>query len=401
MRRSPTEDGSCGIARSAIDQLVPLLEDALAALGEADTALRVQLLSRLAAALRGEPSRKRRERIFEQAIQGARRIGDPATLAYALSAAEAALHGPDNAQGRLAEGAEIVSLAAETGDQERLFDGHEHSFWAAWEVGDPERRARELASMTRVAEELRQPAQRWILAAAQATLAVSLGRFAEAAELIPRAAAIGERVVGWSAVATRKLQLFVLRREQGRLEGFEQEVRDHAHEFPSPLVHQAVLADVYARVGHADKAGALLNELTSRDLLGLACGRGMARAASACLRIPAQFWETRILPPSCTCSSGPTAQQTPSPSPRSRSAPPLGRWACSRPCCSRFDEADRHFEQALQMNERMGARPWVAHTQEDQARMLLRRNAHGDRERAESLLSQARATYAELGMWYR
>jgi hypothetical protein len=50
------------------------------------------------------------------------------------------------------------------------------------------------------------------------------------------------------------------------------------------------------------------------------------------------------------------------------------------------------------MNERMGARPWLAHTQQDHARMLLRRNGQGDRERAEKLLSRAQATYHELGM---
>ena len=50
---------------------------------------------------------------MEEAIQIARRIGDPATLAYALTAAESALHAPHTAQRRLAEGGEIVSLAAE------------------------------------------------------------------------------------------------------------------------------------------------------------------------------------------------------------------------------------------------------------------------------------------------
>ena len=78
--------------------------------------LRVQLLARLAAALRHAPSRERRERISEEAIQIARRIGDPATLAYALAAAEAALHAPHTAHRRLAEGEEIVSLVAGTGD---------------------------------------------------------------------------------------------------------------------------------------------------------------------------------------------------------------------------------------------------------------------------------------------
>src|SRR5918999_1568153 len=148
----------------ADERLVPLLEDGLSAVGEADSALRVQLLARLAAALRHGPSRERRERISEEAIQIARRIGDHSTLAYALAAAECALHAPHNAHMRLDKGEEIVSLVAGSGDRERLFDGHEHLFWAARALGDPDRRAFELASMTRVAEELRQPAQLWMLA---------------------------------------------------------------------------------------------------------------------------------------------------------------------------------------------------------------------------------------------
>ncbi|HYI18593.1 MAG TPA: hypothetical protein VD836_07775, partial [Solirubrobacteraceae bacterium] len=40
----------------------------------------------------------------------------------------------------------------------------------------------------------------------------------------------------------------------------------------------------------------------------------------------------------------------------------------------------------------------LAHTQRDYARMLLARGATGDRERARSLLSKARASYEELGM---
>jgi DNA-binding SARP family transcriptional activator len=89
-------------------RLVPLLEDGLSALGEGDRVLRVRLLARLAAALRHGPSRERRERISEEAVQIARRIGDPATLAYALTAAEAALLAPWTARRRLAEGQEIV-----------------------------------------------------------------------------------------------------------------------------------------------------------------------------------------------------------------------------------------------------------------------------------------------------
>jgi len=379
------------------ERLVPLLEDGLSAVGEADSVLRVQLLARLAAALRHGPSRERRERISEEAIQIARRIGDHATLAYALAAAACALHAPHNAHMRLAEGEEIVSLVAGTGDRERLFDGHEHSFWAAWELGDPDRRAVELASMTRVGEELRQPAQLWMLATAQATLALSQGRFAEAPELIERAAASGERVLAWHAVADRKMQLFLLRREQRRLDGFVREVRDHADEFPSPLVHGAILAHVYARLERTEEAGALLHELTSRDLSDWHVDEEWL--VSICL-----LAETCAILRD-TGSAAPLYELLlPHGSLNAVAVPELALGSTNRPLgilatlLGRFEDAARHFEEALRMNERMGARPWLAHTQQDHARMLFRRNGRGDGERAEKLLSRAQATYHELGM---
>ncbi len=64
----------------------------------------------------------------------------------------------------------------------------------------------------------------------------------------------------------------------------------------------------------------------------------------------------------------------------------------------RWNEAFRHFEDALAMNERMGARPWLARTQHDYARMLLARDDPGDAEKAELLFSHALTTYRELGM---
>jgi tetratricopeptide (TPR) repeat protein len=64
----------------------------------------------------------------------------------------------------------------------------------------------------------------------------------------------------------------------------------------------------------------------------------------------------------------------------------------------RFEDAEQHFEQALRMNEKMGARPSVAHTQHGHGRLLLTRNAPGDRERAHHLLARAQASYDQLGM---
>jgi hypothetical protein len=46
----------------------------------------------------------------------------------------------------------------------------------------------------------------------------------------------------------------------------------------------------------------------------------------------------------------------------------------------------------------MGARPWLAHTQEDFGRMLLARGEPGDLDKARDLVEQALATYRDLGM---
>jgi DNA-binding NarL/FixJ family response regulator len=64
----------------------------------------------------------------------------------------------------------------------------------------------------------------------------------------------------------------------------------------------------------------------------------------------------------------------------------------------RWEDAERHFQDALAMNARMGARPWVAWTQHDYAKMLLARHRRGDRGRALELLTPALAAAQEMGM---
>jgi hypothetical protein len=65
---------------------------------------------------------------------------------------------------------------------------------------------------------------------------------------------------------------------------------------------------------------------------------------------------------------------------------------------SRPDEAVRRLEEAAAINERIGARPSVAHAKADHARVLLRRDGSLDRERACDLLREARAIYEQLAM---
>jgi hypothetical protein len=64
----------------------------------------------------------------------------------------------------------------------------------------------------------------------------------------------------------------------------------------------------------------------------------------------------------------------------------------------RPESAESHFQNALELNERMDARPWLALTQQDYAHMLLTRSRPGDEKRAERLLEDARSAYRDLGM---
>ena len=65
---------------------------------------------------------------------------------------------------------------------------------------------------------------------------------------------------------------------------------------------------------------------------------------------------------------------------------------------SRLDEAARRLEDAAAANDAIGARPWVAHAKADHARVLLTRQAPGDREHARDLLLEALAIHEQLGM---
>jgi hypothetical protein len=67
-------------------------------------------------------------------------------------------------------------------------------------------------------------------------------------------------------------------------------------------------------------------------------------------------------------------------------------------CLGRWDDAEGHFTDALAMNERLGARPYVVRTRRAWAAMLLDRNAPGDAAGARDLIAAGRAEAEQLGM---
>ena len=67
-------------------------------------------------------------------------------------------------------------------------------------------------------------------------------------------------------------------------------------------------------------------------------------------------------------------------------------------CLGRWDDAEGHFTDALEMSERFGARPSIVRTRRAWASMLLDRNAPGDATRARDLIAAGRAEAEQLGM---
>jgi DNA-binding SARP family transcriptional activator len=378
-------------------RLVPLLEEGLAALGDEDVELRVRLLARLAGALRDEHSRERRDRLSAEAVQLARRTENLAALAYALSGRGHAFLGPDTMAETLAIGTELCEVAASCGDGERAQAGHMLRIMAQLTIGEVQRVEADLAAVSRISDELRQPAQLWEACVVRGMLALAEGRLAEAGTLIPQALSLGERAVPEGAIPHYRVQWYTLCDFRGHPEEAEQEIRDLAAEYPARPVFRCLVAHLEARLGRTAEARRTLAGLSADDVAALPFDQewllGMSLLAeTAALLSDAESAAVlyRLLVPWAAFNAVDQSEAN-----RGSVSRYLGLLATTM---AQWTDAERHFEDATAMNARMGARPWLAHAEHDYAHMLLARAEPRDRERAGELLESAIATYRELGM---
>lgn len=385
-------------ARAAGDRrLVGLLQEALTALGDEDSDLRARLLARLAGALRDEPSSALRDRLSREAVEVARRLGHPETQTWALDGRHVTIWSPDSLDERVAIADEMLDLARASGNVEPELLAHDYRLYASLEVGDPEAVEAELRATLQLAPVLRQPAYWWKVTAVQALLALLQGRFGEAERFMDGALEFGARSQSATAVTTHTLQVVALAREQGGLSRVDEMIQRSVQEAPNYPLWRCIATDLHCRLGRPDEARAGLEELARDDfgvlnrdeewLLSLAF---LAETCSALSHLSAA--ETiygLLLPYSDRIAFGPPEFSLGSVA-RSLGvlAATLGSW----------DDAETRFASGLEANERMGARPWVAHTCCDWARMLVDRDGPGDARRAGELLDQGMLAFEELGM---
>ncbi len=382
------------------EHIVPLFERAIGELGQDDSPLRVRLLARFCSGpLRAARfPRERRLELGAEAVAMARRMNDPASLAYALDSYIATFESPENAVELRTVAEEALRVSTEVGDLERVFQAHEHRLERFFEIGEASRGIAELERMTAIAEELRQPAQRWLVAVIGARLLLEAGRFEEAEGAIGEAREVGIGALSWNAGAGYLVQMFMLRLQQGRFDEAREIVDRAAAEFPDHEMWACSRAHVLALLGEEDEAREALETLAADrfkavpftedawyvaiGLLGDAAARlGDASAADVLYELLSPYAD-RVAVAYPELSAGAVAGY-------------LGMLAAT---AERWDASESHFEAGLQTNERLGARPWLAHTRRDYARMLSARGRRADRTRGRDLIRAARDGYRQMGM---
>ncbi len=384
-------------ARAGEDpRLVPLLEEALANTEAEDVALRATLLARLACALRDEPSRERRDALSAEAVELGRRAGDAAVLGYVLDARSHAMVAPDTVEDCLALAGELEEVAARSADRERVIAAHMLRAHAELLVGHVVEAKLALAEAARVAQELRQPAQLWLVSASAAMLALAEGDLTGAEVLVARSLTIGEKAQRDAAIPHDRLQRYTLASFRGGLDEVESDIRALVADYPSRPVFRCVLAHLLAVGGQDAEATGILDQFVADEgllpfdqewLFGMSL-----LAETASLVGDARSWTAIYdrLSPWANLNAVDVAEGF-----RGSIARYLGLLAMM---LESWETAAKHFENAIAANRRMLARPWLAQTEEDYARMLLARGDAGDVERARELIKAAVGTYREIGM---
>jgi len=382
---------------------VALLEEALRGLPDGDSPARAAVLSLLVQALYFSPERDRCLRTSEEALAVARRNADPRALCSALLSRVLALLGPGDPGDRLALADEALAVAEAHGLDEAAYGARFSRTHCLLERGDVAAATREIERMSDDAERSRLPDRLWHVAVHRASLALLEGRFDDGARLAAEALAVRRDASDSAVLHVFTVQMFLGRRDTDHPGGLEGSIRWLVSNFPAVPAWRAVLAVFLADLGRPEDVGEVrtiferfaANDFAElpRDFLYPASLAWLARIASflsdgpralTLYRLLLPFAERNIVvslyAPGCLGSAH--------------------RYlALLATHVGAFDAAEIHFQAAIAMNARMAARPVLACTQHEYARMLQFRRLPGDLPRAAALLDEARATAVACGVW--
>jgi DNA-binding CsgD family transcriptional regulator/tetratricopeptide (TPR) repeat protein len=388
-------EGACWRPGIVDQGAAELLDQAFAELGRDDTELRVGLLAGLARALDLRGDHERALIVRDSAIATARRLGDRAGLANVLVGSYWSL-GATPLEDILGMLTEARDIGDELGDTEIRAEAMAWRVPAFVALADMQSARRELALVGQTAEQTAQPFMIHVAEHYGSAIALCDGRLADAEAHALRSHEWSRLLTGRDASGIYGIQMFSLRREQGRLDELEPVVRIVAGREPRDGPWGPGLVALLAELGMEPEA--------KRELARL--------AADGIERFRRTLWLASLTYLTDACSAlgdAKTAELVyPELEPFADSNILIGHLVSCYGVADRYlgmlasllgdaDRAEAHFEQALELNRRMEAWTWVAHTAYEYARSLLRHGRGGD-GRAKALLGEAGELAQRIGM---
>jgi DNA-binding CsgD family transcriptional regulator len=371
---------------------IELLVEAIEAIGEVDSDVRVRLLGGLARALDFVGQYEQAARPRAEAIRLARARNDRSALGWVLAAAYwSRLVIPDG---------EINAMLAEASEiGEELGDVELHTEALAWLVPsyvrlcDHDAARRALDRMFETARRMSQPFHLHVAEHYASALALCDGDLAGAEQAAERSREWSRLLTGRDASGTYGIQMFGVRREQGRLAELAPVIRvladgEHGGAWRPGLV--AVLAEL----GMEAEARRELDRLAEDGLDRIRESLWLASAvylADACGLLGDER-VAGILYPALEQSAGANVQVGHLVACYGAADRYLGVLAAT---LGEWERAERHFEAALALNRALGARTWLAHTAFEYARMLV---SCGRRDQAGVWLGEALALATAIGL---
>ncbi|HMJ33006.1 MAG TPA: AAA family ATPase [Baekduia sp.] len=372
---------------------VELLEEAAAALGEASSELRVRLLSGLARARDFRGDHERAAIVRTSAIGMARQLHDRAGLATVLVGAYWS-RGTNSFEEILAMLTEAAVIGEELGDTEIRAEAMSWRVPAFVALGDIDSARREVATLEATSEQTAQPFMLHVAAHYGSALALSDGRLDAAQALAARSHDWSRLLTGRDASGVHGIQMFGIRREQGRLAELAPVVRLLAGQVGSSGPWRPGLVSVLVELGMHAEARRELERVrvdgldTLRESLWLA---SLTYLTDACTALGDEETAALVYPELAPLTGANVmighlvACYGAADRYLGMLAATLGEW----------DRAEDHFRRATELNRRTGMLTWLSHTLHQHGRARL---ARGDGAGAAPLLAEAAALAEALGL---
>lgn len=376
---------------------VAMLQEAIA-LHQDDDSVRVELIARLCVAYVYCDRAEEAIEAHRRAVALARAIDDTRSLYVALAAIGTAIYWPEMLGERLAASREAWEIAEQMELPDRIAQVLPYYLYDLTQVGSVELLSSLSKRWGQLATKWRAPY--WLSASQHVEVlsAINEGRFEDAERWAAKAMRSARSVAEDKAVSAYGMQMFCLRREQGRLHEALPLLQHFVKSTPDSQIWKPGLTLIYAELDMRIECQAEYDSVPWRmlaDRLSDASRTTMAiLLAEVCVYLEdvvrASLFYGMLKGRAGLILLGDSSGPCLGAADRllGSLATVMGQW----------DVAQRHFDTAIAMDTATGGRVWLAHSRQRYAWMLTRRAAPGDLEQAQALCADSLADARAIGM---